>query len=101
MGVSKGVVDGKVVIVRHSVNLNKINKNSIIVAVSTHPEYYYAMKKCAAIVTDEGGMTSHAAILSREFKKPCVVGTKIASHILKDNDSVIVDANVGKIILKS
>ena len=53
------------------------------------------MKKAAAIVTDDGGLTCHAAIVARELKTPCVVGTKIATKVLKDGDMVEVDANKG------
>ena len=52
-------------------------------------------EKAGAIVTDEGGLTSHAAIVSRELKIPCIVGTKIATKILKDGDIVEVDAENG------
>ena len=52
-------------------------------------------EKAGAIVTDEGGLTSHAAIVSRELKIPCIVGTKIATKILKDGDIVEVDAKKG------
>jgi pyruvate,water dikinase len=61
----------------------------------TRPEYISAMKKAAAIVTDEGGITCHAAIVSRELKKPCIIGTKIATKVLKDGDLVEVDADKG------
>lgn len=54
-----------------------------------------AMEKAAAFITDEGGVTCHAAIIAREMKKPCVIGTKIATKLLKDNDTVKVDANKG------
>ncbi|OGI42784.1 MAG: hypothetical protein A2593_02385 [Candidatus Moranbacteria bacterium RIFOXYD1_FULL_44_9] len=53
------------------------------------------MKKAAAIITDEGGLTCHAAIVSRELKIPCIVGTKIATKIFEDNDIVEVDATKG------
>jgi len=53
------------------------------------------MAKSAAIVTDEGGITCHAAIIARELGKPCIVGTKIASEVLKNGDVVAVDADVG------
>ncbi len=55
------------------------------------------MKKAAAIVTDVGGITSHAAIISRELGVPCVVGTKMATKVLKDGDFVSVDATLGTI----
>jgi pyruvate,water dikinase len=57
------------------------------------------MKKAAAIVTNEGGITSHAAIVSRELGIPCVIGTKIATEVLHDGDLVEVDANHGKVIV--
>lgn len=55
------------------------------------------MKKASAIVTDDGGITCHAAIVARELKTPCVVGTKIATHVLKDGDMVEVDADKGSV----
>jgi pyruvate,water dikinase len=59
------------------------------------------IKKCGAIVTDEGGITCHAAVISRELEIPCIVGTKIATQVLKDGDLVEVDANKGVVkILK-
>lgn len=67
----------------------------ILVAPSTHPENLPLFRKAAAIVTDEGGILSHAAIVSRELKIPCIVGTKIATQVLKDGDLVEVDANKG------
>ena len=61
----------------------------------TTPDFVPAMKKAAAIVTEQGGITSHAAIVSRELGVPCVIGTKIATRVLKDGDLVEVDANKG------
>lgn len=89
---SKGKARGTVKIVRHSVSLSKIETGDILVAVTTHPEYVPAMKKSAAIVTDEGGITSHAAIMARELHKPCIVATSNATRLLKDGDTVEVDA---------
>lgn len=57
------------------------------------------MKKSVAIITDMGGMLSHAAISSRELKKPCIIGTHIATQVLKDGDMVKVDAEKGVIII--
>ncbi|EKE10608.1 MAG: hypothetical protein ACD_15C00227G0001, partial [uncultured bacterium] len=67
------------------------------------PRFMSAIKKASAIITNEGGMTCHAAIISREFKIPCIVGTKIATQVLHDGDLVEVDADNGtvKIIEKS
>lgn len=75
----------------------KIKKGDILVASMTTPDYLPAMKKAAAIVTDEGGITSHAAIVSRELKIPCVVGTRVATKVLKDNTAVEVNANHGSV----
>lgn len=81
--------------------IKKVQKGDVLVAQTTGPEIITACRKAGAIVTDEGGLTSHAAIVSRELGIPCVVGTKIASKVLKDGDLVEVDANKGVVkILK-
>lgn len=69
----------------------------------TTPDFVPIMKRASAFVTDEGGITCHAAIVSREMKKPCIIGTKIATQVLKDGDLVEVDADKGvvKILEKS
>lgn len=97
MVASKGCVTGSVIIVKGVKDLQKVEEGNILVAVTTHPDYVPAMRKAAAIITDEGGITSHAAIVSREFGIPCIVGTKHASSLLKDGNKVEVDANKGKI----
>ena len=61
----------------------------------TTPDFVPAMKKASAFITDEGGITCHAVIIAREMKKPCIIGTKIATQILKDGDLVEVDADNG------
>lgn len=97
---SKGVVSGRVVIVRGVKDLDKVEKGDILIAVETHPDYVPAMRKAVAIVTDEGGLTGHAAIVSREFGIPCIVGTKNATLLLQDGDIVEVNAEKG-IVKKS
>lgn len=98
---SKGATSGEVVIVKGVDDLKKVRDGNILIAVTTHPDYVPAMRKAAAIITDEGGITSHAAIISREFGIPCIVGTKSATSILKDGDRVEVDAIEGRVkILK-
>lgn len=82
-------------IIRRTADIPLLQPGEILVTEMTHPEYLPAMRIAAGIVTDEGGLTSHAAILSRELKKPCVVGTKIATEVLKDGDLVEVDAEKG------
>lgn len=74
---------------------HKVNVGDIIIATMTTPEYISAMEKASAFVTDEGGITCHAAITSREFGVPCIVGTEIATRVFKDNDIVRVDAEKG------
>jgi phosphohistidine swiveling domain-containing protein len=75
--------------------LRKIKKGDILVTGMTTPDYVPAMRKAAAIITDEGGITCHAAIISRELGIPCIVGTKNATSVLKDGDLVEVDAERG------
>ena len=99
-----GKVKGRVKIINLNTlyqDLNKFKRGEIMVTESTKPDYVTAMKRAKAIITDEGGITCHAAIVSREFKIPCIVGTKIATKVLKDGDLVEVDANKGVVkILK-
>jgi len=92
---SKGKATGTVKIIRKIHDLVNFKKGDILVASMTTPNMIPAMNKAAAIVTDEGGVTSHAAIVSRELGIPCIIGTKIASKVLKDGDLVEVDANKG------
>ena len=81
--------------------LDRIAEGEILVAPMTSPWYIPAMKRAAAIVTDEGGVTSHAAIISREMKKPCVIGTKHATSVIRDGDMAEVDATAGEVRLLS
>jgi pyruvate,water dikinase len=91
----KGFVRGKVKVALLPAQAKTIKAGEILVCPMTNPSYVPAMKLCGAIITDEGGLLSHAAIMSREFNKPCVIGTKIATKVLKDGDLVEVDANEG------
>lgn len=86
---------GRVKVVGSATEIGKVKQGDILVAVMTRPDYVPAMKKAAAIVTNEGGITSHAAIVSRELGIPCIIGTKIATQIFHDGDLVEVDANHG------
>ncbi len=91
----RGRTTGKVKVVTTTKELNKIHHGDIMVSVTTNPDYLPGMEKAAAFVTDEGGITCHAAIVAREMKKPCITGTKIATRVFKDGDLVEVDANKG------
>ncbi|EKE15490.1 MAG: hypothetical protein ACD_11C00157G0001 [uncultured bacterium] len=76
-------------------SIDRVQVGDILVASMTRPEFMPAMKKAAAIITDEGGITCHAAIVARELGIPAVIGTKIATKILKDGMLVEVRANHG------
>ncbi len=90
-----GYAKGKVKIIIRAKDMPKMNKGDILVSIATDVDVVPAMKKAAAIVTEQGGITSHAAIVSRELGIPCIIGTKIATKVLKDGDMVEVDANKG------
>lgn len=99
--ISSGKVVGTVKIVLGMNYVGKVRKGDILVATMTTPDYVMALKKASAVITDEGGLTSHAAIVARELKIPGIVGTNIATQILKDGDLVEVDADKGVVrILK-
>ena len=93
--VSRGKLKGIVRILHSPKEMDKMEEGDVLVTAMTSPDFIFAMKKAGAIVTDEGGMTSHAAIVSRELGKPCIVGTKIATKLLKDGDLIEVDAEKG------
>ncbi len=90
-----GIARGKVVIVEHPKDVLLMKKGDIMVAHMTNPDLVSGMKLAGAIVTETGGITCHAAIVARELKKPCVIGTKIATRIFSDGDLIEVDANKG------
>ena len=75
--------------------VQKVKKGDVLVASTTGPELMVACQMAGAIVTDQGGLTSHAAIISRELNIPCIVGTKITTQVLRDGDLVEVDADNG------
>ncbi|AIJ05043.1 phosphoenolpyruvate synthase [Methanocaldococcus bathoardescens] len=95
IGASPGIATGTVKIIRDVSEIDKVKEGDILVTKMTTPDMVPAMKKAAAIVTDEGGLTCHAAIVSRELGTPCVVGTKKATEILKDGMIVTVDGEKG------
>jgi phosphohistidine swiveling domain-containing protein len=93
---SKGVAVGRVKIVRNVVSESvKFQDGDILVTGMTRPEFVPLMQRASAIITDEGGITCHAAIIARELDKPCIIGTKIATQVLHDGDLVEVDADNG------
>jgi phosphohistidine swiveling domain-containing protein len=94
---SPGRVRGAVKIINEVKDMAKMNKGDILISTATTPDLVPAIKKAAAIVTDVGGITCHAAIISRELGIPCVVGTKIATKVLHDGDIIDVNASHGKV----
>jgi len=94
-----GRITGKVRIVRGPEDFEKFKQGEILVAVMTRPEHVFLMKKAAGIITDEGGVTCHAAIVSRELNVPCIVGTQRATKLLKTGQEVELDAFHGLVKL--
>lgn len=97
LGASPGVAMGTVKILKSASEIDKVEKGDILVAVMTDPDFVPAMKRASAIVTDEGGKTSHAAIVSRELGIPAVVGTGNATKILHTGEVISVDGELGKV----
>ncbi|GAB7094374.1 pyruvate, water dikinase [Halolamina litorea] len=98
LGASPGVVSGEVRVVTELDQLDKVGDGDILVTEMTMPDMVPAMKRAAGIVTDEGGMTSHAAIVSRELGVPAVVGTGSGSRELVDDQVVTIDGDRGTVI---
>lgn len=95
VSVYPGKVRGPVQVLPNPKQLSKFRQGHILVTYTTLPKYTKVIKKAKGIIADEGGLLSHAAIVSREFKIPSIVGTKIATQVLKDGDMVEVNANHG------
>ncbi|MGQ9498243.1 MAG: phosphoenolpyruvate synthase [Desulfotomaculales bacterium] len=95
MAASPGVASGRVILVRTVEDIIGVKEGDVLVTIMTNPDMVPAMKKAAAIVTDEGGRTCHAAIVSRELGIPCIVGTKTGTQVLKPGMEVTVDATRG------
>jgi phosphohistidine swiveling domain-containing protein len=91
----KGKVKGKVKVILEAKRLSKFEQESILVTPMTTPDFVIAIEKAKAIVTDKGGIGCHAAVISREFKIPCIIDTKIATKVLKDGDLIEVNAEDG------
>ncbi len=97
LGASPGMASGSVRIYSPDMSLDVVKDGEILVTEMTMPDMVPAMSRSAAIITNEGGMTCHAAIISRELGTPCVVGTGIATETLKDGDIVTVDGTTGSV----
>jgi len=97
LGASPGLASGKVKIIRDIDELDKIQTGDILVTVMTTPDMVPAMKRASGILTDEGGVTCHASIVSRELGIPCIVGTGDATRKLKDNQLITMDGTKGMV----
>ena len=99
---SPGVSTGKVHVIADPKDIDEFEEGEILVTLMTSPDWVPAMKKAAAIITDNGGMTCHAAIVSREMQIPCIVGTKscgqAVTEMLQDGAQVTVNAKMGSFI---
>ncbi|MFA6035925.1 MAG: phosphoenolpyruvate synthase [Candidatus Micrarchaeia archaeon] len=95
LAASPGTASGPVRLIPSAKDINRMKDGEVLVTDMTTPDFVPAMKKAVAIVTNAGGMTAHAAIVSREMGIPCIVGSKTATSVLKDGMVVTVDANVG------
>lgn len=94
---SPGIATGPATIIKSTRELGKVKQGDVLVAPMTSPDYVPAMKKAAGIITDKGGQTSHAAIVSRELGVPAVVGTKIATKTIDHGQIVTLDGSTGQI----
>jgi pyruvate,water dikinase len=94
---SNGVAEGTVRVVQGIQDIGRFQEGDILVAVVTEPSMVMMMNRAAAIVTDKGGLTTHAAIVSRELGIPCVTSTHTATTTLKDGMKVRVDGTRGEI----
>lgn len=92
---SGGLARGRVCIILGTSDFSKFERGDVLVAEMTRPEFVPVMRLASAFVTDEGGLTCHAAVVAREMRKPCIVGTRRGTSIFKDGDMVEVDANAG------
>jgi len=94
---SPGIAVGPVRIVPESSQIDRVQNGDILVAEMTTPDFVPAMKRAVAIVTDRGGRTAHAAIVSRELGVPCIVGTEVATKVLSDGQEITVDGYRGEV----
>lgn len=95
LGASPGIVSGTVKIIKDLDELDKIQDGDILVTTMTTPDMVPAMKRANGIITNEGGVTCHAAIISRELGIPCVSGTGEATEVLEENSKVTIDGKKG------
>lgn len=96
---NRGKVKGIARVLTKYQDIYRVEKGDIIVATMTTPDYVSAMEKASGFITDEGGITCHAAILSREFNVPCIVGTINGTKEIQDGQMIELDAYNGKVYI--
>ncbi|MDY7232271.1 phosphoenolpyruvate synthase [Hyalangium sp. s54d21] len=99
LGASPGIVSGRVRVLHKPEEGKQLRQGEVLVAPMTSPDWVPTLRRAIAIVTDSGGMTCHAAIVSRELRIPCVVGTRVATRVLRDGEEVTVDGATGQVRL--
>jgi len=92
---NKGKVRAVARLILTPADFDNLKKGEVLVTAMTSVDFIAVMERASAFVTNEGGITSHAAIVAREMNKPCIIGTGIATQIIKDGDVVEIDANIG------
>lgn len=97
LGASPGRATGQVRVLRSPEEGKRLKRGEVLVTTMTSPDWVPTMRRAVAIVTDSGGMTSHAAIVSREMRLPCVVGSRTATRVLRDGEEVTVDGGSGEV----
>jgi pyruvate,water dikinase len=97
LGASPGRASGRVRILKSPADSDKLKTGEILVAAMTTPDWVPVLRRAAGLITDGGGMTCHAAIVSRELRIPCVVGTRTATKILRDGELVTLDGSKGQV----
>jgi phosphohistidine swiveling domain-containing protein len=90
-----GIIKGRAKVCLNKSEISKVKRGNILVSQFTTPDFVPAMERAAAVVADQGGLSSHAAIVSRELGVPCVIGTKNGTRLIKDNDLLEIDAQKG------
>jgi phosphohistidine swiveling domain-containing protein len=96
---NKGVARGYARIINNLKDAHEFSDGNIVVSINTSPSLMPILIKCSGIVTDEGGIMCHAAIVSRELNKPCIIGTKVATKVIKNGDLIEIDANKGTVTI--
>ncbi|PIW37091.1 MAG: phosphoenolpyruvate synthase, partial [Candidatus Kerfeldbacteria bacterium CG15_BIG_FIL_POST_REV_8_21_14_020_45_12] len=90
-----GKVTGTARVIKGRDDFARFTKGDILVTNQTTPEFVPLMRQASAVVTDQGGITCHAAIVSRELQIPCIIGTDVATRIIQDGEQILVDAEIG------